>query len=56
MNIFEIDISYINNNYSSIETFLAGAVQAFSFAIPLSVPLLICLRRLLVEGIPAGIV
>ena len=56
MNIFEIDISYINNNYSSIETFLAGAVQAFSFAIPLSVPLLICLRRLLVEGIPAGVV
>jgi len=56
MNIFEIDISYINNNYSSIETVLAGAVQAFSFAIPLSVPLLICLRRLLVEGIPAGIV
>ena len=56
MNIFEIDISYINNNYSSIETFLAGGVQAFSFAIPLSVPLLICLRRLLVEGIPAGIV
>ena len=56
MNIFEIDISYINNNYSSIETFLAGAVQAFSFAIPLTVPLLICLRRLLVEGIPAGIV
>ena len=56
MNIFEIDISYINNNYSSIETFLAGVTQAFSFAIPLSVPLLICLRRLLVEGIPAGIV
>ena len=56
MNIFEIDISYINNNYSAIETFLAGAVQAFSFAIPLSVPLFICLRRLLVEGIPAGVV
>lgn len=55
MNIFEIDISYLNNNYSSIETFFAGAIQAFSFAIPVSVPLLICLRRLLVEGIPAGI-
>ena len=56
MNVFEIDIAYINNNYSSIETFLAGAVQAFSFSIPVSVPLFICLRRLLVEGIPAGVV
>jgi hypothetical protein len=55
MHIFEIDISYLNNQYSSTETFFAGVTQAFYFAIPVSVPLLICLRRLLVEGIPAGI-
>jgi hypothetical protein len=55
MHIFEIDISYLNNQYSSTETFLAGATQAIYFAIPVSVPLLICLRRLLVEGVPAGI-
>ena len=54
MHIFEIDISYLNNQYSSTETFFAGVTQAFYFAIPVSVPLLICLRRLLVEGIPAG--
>ena len=56
MNIFEIDISYINNNYSSADVFFIGLTHAFSFAIPFSPPLLICLRRLLVQGIPSGIV
>jgi hypothetical protein len=55
MNVFEIDTSYINNNYSSISIFLDGLSNSFLLALPMSVPLLICLRRLLVQGIPAGI-
>jgi hypothetical protein len=56
MNILEIDVSYINNNDSNaINTFFIGITHSFLLSLPFSVPLLVCLRRLLVQGIPAGL-
>ena len=61
MNIFEVDISYLSTSneeifsLQSFEIFFIGLTHAFFSALPVSPPLFICLRRILVQGIPAGL-
>ncbi len=61
MNIFEVDISYLSIpneetfSFQSFEIFFIGLTHAFFSALPVSPPLFICLRRLLIQGVPAGI-
>ena len=43
INIFDINLSYLENNYSDIDLLFFGISYAFSFALPFSPPLLISL-------------
>ena len=56
LNIFEVNLSYLEEQFSVIDTLFLGCTHAITLAIPFSPPLLICLRRLLVQGALAGFV
>nr|YP_002600961.1 hypothetical chloroplast RF1 [Pyramimonas parkeae]ACJ71141.1 hypothetical chloroplast RF1 [Pyramimonas parkeae] len=54
LNLSEINVSYLENHYSFFDTVFLGLTYSFPIALPLSPPLLICLRRIVVQGIRFG--
>jgi hypothetical protein len=55
LDFFEVDLSYLENNYSLFDTFFLGFTYSFAMALPFSPPLLICLRRMVIQGIRIGL-
>jgi threonine/homoserine/homoserine lactone efflux protein len=56
LDFFEIDFSYLEENYSLLDTFFLGLTYSFSMALPFSPPLLICLRQMVIQGVWIGLI
>ena len=55
LNFLEFDLTYLENSYSILDTFVLGFTYSFAMALPFSPPLLICLRRMVIQGIRIGL-
>jgi len=58
MNFFELDISYFQrvNQLNFQEILFLGVFHGIVFSLPFSAPILICLRRFLLDGLKIGVV
>ena len=55
LDFLELDLTYLENSYSILDTFILGFTYSFTMAFPFSPPLLICLRRMVIQGIRIGL-
>ena len=55
LDFLEFDLTYLENSYSILDTFVLGFTYSFTMALPFSPPLLICLRRIVIQGIRIGL-